>query len=441
MIPIFKRFAKALPPAALNALLYGTEVRFNPRLLFRTAAVKSAPPQGRRLLVDVTHQVRNTQKSGIPRVVAGIALAFLKLSAEGEISTAVEFVRLINGTLFSAKRYEERLRELPPGTLGRDAEIRISSGDDILMIGANFDRFGQLIPCFERVRAAGGTTASVINDLMPFENPDWFPEDFLAVFTRTIPELIQWSDIVFCVSETTRAETERWIRRNLPARLNGVRLAVFDQGANVGKNDDSDAGELRPELEAFLTGAANRFPIFTQVSLLQPRKGQDFALDVFETRWAQGREERLVYVGRKGWKADALYERIRNHPERGRRFLFVENASEFELARIYDRSVALISPSRGEGYGLPVVEGALRGKPVILSDLPVYREIAGEAGFFFPLDDPAAFNRQIDAVLAIDPEERLRRARSIRIGTWRQGALDILNAFANAETKTRKEKP
>ena len=154
-----------------------------------------------------------------------------------------------------------------------------------------------------------------------------------------------------------------------------------------------------------------------------------------------GREERLVYVGRKGWKADALYERIRNHPERGRRFLFVENASEFELARIYDRSVALISPSRGEGYGLPVVEGALRGKPVILSDLPVYREIAGEAGFFFPLDDPAAFNRQIDAVLAIDPEERLRRARSIRIGTWRQGALDILNAFANAETKTRKEKP
>ena len=103
--------------------------------------------------------------------------------------------------------------------------------------------------------------------------------------------------------------------------------------------------------------------------------------------------------------------------ERGRRFLFVENASEFELARIYDRSVALISPSRGEGYGLPVVEGALRGKPVILSDLPVYREIAGEAGFFFPLDDPAAFNRQIDAVLAIDPEERLRRARSIRIET------------------------
>ena len=309
------------------------------------------------------------------------------------------------------------------------------------MIGANFDRFSQLIPFFARVRSAGGTTASVINDLMPFENPDWFPEDFLAVFTRAIPELIQWSDMILCVSETTRAETERWIRRNLPARLSSVRLAVFDQGADIGENGDPGTGKLRPELEAFLTGAGNRFPIFTQVSILQPRKGQDFALDVFETRWAQGREERLVYVGRKGWKADALYERIRNHPERGRRFLFVENASEFELARIYDRSVALISPSRGEGYGLPVVEGALRGKPVILSDLAVYREIAGEAGFFFPLGDPAAFSRQIDAVLAADPEERLRRARSIRIGTWRQGALDILNAFAQAETRTPREKP
>lgn len=425
---VLKEIAKALPPDWVNDLLYGAEVRFSPSRFFRKAQPAPAQPGKRRLLVDVTHQVNAPQRGGIPRVVAGMAKELLKREADGTVT--VVFVRLINGVLFSAARYRERLTGLPTGSLGRDLRIQVSAGDDIVMIGANFDRFRYLVPYFQQVQSLGGVAASVINDLMPYAHPEWFEEAFTKVFYRAIPEILGASDMILCVSASVAAEMGRFIADCYPERAAHVRVTTFDQGAEIGEDDAEADSPVRSALRAFLeTAAKESAPIFTQVSVIQPRKGQDFALDVFEARWARGASDRLLYVGRKGWKADELYARITAHPESGNRFLFVENANERELALIYDRSLALLSPSRGEGYGLPVVEGALRGLPVILSDLPVYRELADGAGFFFPLDDAVACDRRIDEVLALPAEKRNERVRKVRIGTWRQGVDDLFAAL------------
>lgn len=429
-----KRFAKKLPPGWVNFILYASDVRFNPKRFFRSAAVPDGSNDRPRFLIDVTHQVRNRQHSGIPRVVAGIADELIRLQVESGNAFQIVFVQLINGTLFSAKRYEEQIKKLKTGDLGRDREIQICPHDRLLMIGGNFDRFHQLVPYYRQAKSQGGITASVLNDLMPFERPDWFPDDFRAVFESALPLIIDESDILFCVSETTKNDVVAWIEQNRPQRLREIIVTTFDQGATVCETVDANS-PIRAELRDFLAAIEPDAAVFTQVSVLQPRKGQDFALDVFESRWRDGEKDRLIYVGRKGWKADELYARIVNHPQRGDKFLFVENANERELALVYDRSTALISPSRGEGYGLPVVEGALRGLPVVLSDLPVYREIAGNAGFFFELDDRAGFSAQIGIVRSLSPQERRSRAESIRIGTWRQGARDILTAFAEFAAK------
>jgi hypothetical protein len=381
-----------------------------------------------RLLVDVSHQVYTDQKSGIPRVVKKVSTALLSLD---QTFFSFEFVMSLNGELYTARRFSEKILQLNPGSLGVDEKITIKKGDQILILDNSWDKFRSFLPYFEQIHSFNGKIGTVINDIIPTQHPEWLPEDFVSVFLETLPIVVKASDILFCISKTTCEDIRLWIQKNLPDEFNRLRYLTFSQGAEVGTRKKQPAS-LRKSLQAFLIGAKNESAeIFVQVSVIQPRKGQDYALDTFEKLWKAGENFRLIYVGRKGWKADELYERIISHPEMGTRFLFVENASEDELAAIYDASTALISPSRGEGYGLPVVEAALRGLPVLVSDIPIYHEVAGEGGIFFSLDDSESLCTSVREVAGWTDDERKIKAAKVNIGTWEQGAKEILTGFLN----------
>lgn len=66
---------------------------------------------------------------------------------------------------------------------------------------------------------------------------------------------------------------------------------------------------------------------------------------------------------------------------------------EDELAWLYERAAALIFPSVYEGFGLPVLEMMTVGRPVIISDIPVFHEISGGHALFFPPTDAEALCR------------------------------------------------
>ena len=53
-----------------------------------------------------------------------------------------------------------------------------------------------------------------------------------------------------------------------------------------------------------------------------------------------------------------------------------------ELAELYRRAAAVLLLSRYEGFGIPVLEAMASGTPVVLSDDPALREVAGDAGVY-----------------------------------------------------------
>jgi glycosyltransferase involved in cell wall biosynthesis len=123
------------------------------------------------------------------------------------------------------------------------------------------------------------------------------------------------------------------------------------------------------------------------VGRVEPRKGHAQALAAFELLWGRGVRANLVIVGNVGWRVDELARRLRRHPENGTRLFWLEGLSDEALAKLYELADGVLLASEGEGFGLPLVEAARYGKPILAREIPVYREIAqGHASYFSGAD-------------------------------------------------------
>jgi glycosyltransferase involved in cell wall biosynthesis len=64
-----------------------------------------------------------------------------------------------------------------------------------------------------------------------------------------------------------------------------------------------------------------------------------------------------------------------------------DGVDDTEYAALLDRATALVHASREEGFGIPLVEAMGRGTPIVVSDIPIFREIGGDTALYFVADD------------------------------------------------------
>lgn len=108
--------------------------------------------------------------------------------------------------------------------------------------------------------------------------------------------------------------------------------------------------------------------------------------------------------------------------------VFHDGASDEEYFDLLHSAIALVTASRDEGFGLPLVEAMGVGTPVVASDIPVFREIGSDAVLYFPSDDEAAFAAAIRR-LEDDAEWATRSARSLVAAEpfrWEESAKRLL---------------
>lgn len=88
--------------------------------------------------------------------------------------------------------------------------------------------------------------------------------------------------------------------------------------------------------------------------------------------------------------------------------VFHNGASDEEYAETLRNATALVTASLDEGFGIPVVEGMSVGTPAVISDIPIFREVGGDAAVYFDPRDDASI---VDAVRSLeDPGEWRRRS-------------------------------
>lgn len=90
-----------------------------------------------------------------------------------------------------------------------------------------------------------------------------------------------------------------------------------------------------------------------------------------------------------------------------------------ELEWLYRNATLVLVPSRYEGFGLPLLEAASRGAPVVASDIPALREIGEGVALFVGADDVAAWERAIgDLALDASARGRMREAGIARAAEY-----------------------
>jgi len=161
------------------------------------------------------------------------------------------------------------------------------------------------------------------------------------------------------------------------------------------------------------------------VGTLEPRKNVPGLLAAWrELRRRVPDAPSLVLVGRYGWGIEAIRREVEAARSEGW-LVHHGYVAPDELLALYRRARLLAMASFYEGFGLPALEAMHLGTPVVLADVEVLREVAGDAALYAPPDRPDLFAARLAEVLTRPAEtaERTGRGRErARRFTWARAA-------------------
>lgn len=125
----------------------------------------------------------------------------------------------------------------------------------------------------------------------------------------------------------------------------------------------------------------------------------------------------------------------------GAKVVFHRGVTDQEYQDLLKRATALVSLSRAEGYGLPLVEAMSVGTPVIATDMPIFREVGGDAISYVDPQDPRAFARAVEELAApatwgAASAAGLERAKTY---SWTTSARQLLD-LAQSVMKKRQQR-
>lgn len=352
---------------------------------------------GGRLLIDVTTTWRADVKTGIQRVVREVAKASI---GGGSLPVAIVDGRL---SFFS------REAQAPQ-------PVAIAPGDRFLLLDAGWIFVEEYSAVLDSVTAQGGEIILCLYDLFPLVYAAAFPLSLQLGFREWFERVILRADHIVAISHSVARAYENYCAEHKSVRKDGQTLRVWWLGADFSNDIQS------PPTKRARAITEDSRPFFLSVGTLAPNKGQALCLAAFEKLWARGVDATLVIVGRPGWSTTALERRLREHKEHGRRLFWLSDASDAELQSLYRSARAVICASYAEGFGLPLIEAAHAGAPIIASDIEIFHEVGGDSINYFDMLDPESLEQRIVEMLACQ-----RRAHPLPALSWRESTQNLLD--------------
>jgi glycosyltransferase involved in cell wall biosynthesis len=379
----------------------------------------SAPDPLRQPLVDVSIIARHDGKTGIQRVVSALLGELYVQPLAGFI------VRPVEASRRCAYRYSAAFDLNDPSLQGRP--VAAKAGD--IFLGLDFT--SSVLPLRQRDllewRRAGVKLTFIVYDLLPVIRREWFTSRGAKSYRRWLRTLVVHADALFCISASVEHELHQLLRRHCGGRFL-IPSGWFHLGSDL---KHRPAQKAAPTPKVVETRNWHEKTVL-MVGTIEPRKGYVLVLDAFEHLWRNGRDVRLVIVGGTGWSVQALVERIKTHPEAGQRLVWLEKPDDEVLLQQYLVSDGLLMASEGEGFGLPLVEGARHRLPVLARDLPVFQEIGGTHITYFAGNAAQTLATEIDKWLHSIHDEAAPDSSGMTCLSWSESAAQLRSLLQSA---------
>lgn len=371
----------------------------------------------RRILVDVSEVVRLDARSGIQRVVRNYCAGLYALANDAQVE--VQPICWTEHGILYASDYASSHLGMSIDTVNAGMRVAVKPNDLLLMLDSSWwspERFDAL---HAQVAAAGGEVVWMVYDLIPLLVPHTCDPGMPPAFRRWLEHAAATADGFVCISEATRQDLERFLDEQ-PAH---PVARPWTRAMHLGSDLESGqvVGQASETIASLLEGLGAR-PLVLAIGTVEPRKDYATVLAAFEKVWARGGDVALAIVGKHGWNVEELVLKLQAHPQLGTRLFWLQGMSDTDLHHLMDRVDVLVQASVAEGFGLPVVEAGSRGKPLLLSDLAVFREIAGEEASYFPVGDADALAAEIERGVAHGWKE----PANIRTLTWRESSRGLM---------------
>lgn len=371
-------------------------------------------------MFDVSHLIRRDVHTGVQRVVRSLLIEFLNHPPMGFEIVPVyvnDRGQLMRSSTFSAKMLGKTVwsaDDLP--VLVRDRDIWFTA-DTYLQYPKHV---------LHELVKHGVRIVFTVYDLLPLRYPQYFYAAQNLEFLDWFRTVLEYADDIVCISRVVADDLRNWRAEHPLRRSRSLSISYFHLGADISaskptygiaENDSRRLDRLREH------------PTLLMVGTLEPRKGHTSIIQALDLLWTAGKEINLVVVGKEGWRAHDIVTRIERHPEFNRRLFWFNDASDELLQQIYVSSVALVAASFNEGFGLPLIEAARHGIPIIARDIPVFREVAGQHAYYFRGDSPEEIASSLKKWLGLWTNGRHPLAEGMSFLTWRESAQQVMNVL------------
>ncbi len=235
-----------------------------------------------------------------------------------------------------------------------------------------------------------------IHDLAIYRHPEWFPPKQKFSTSFLVPSSVKRASKIIAVSRAT----SKMVQDSFGVASRDI--AVIYEGMP----------KARPLSKAKRQQTLNTFSIhqrfFFYIGTIEPRKNLESlvkAFDQFLESHPRHRDIQLVLAGNKGWKHDRIFRSIaRARWSMNIRYLGYISAEE--KTALMQSCMAFTFPSLWEGFGLPVLEAAAMGVPVLTSKVSSLPEVAGDGALYVNPRSIPSIQRGL-STLASDGRKRI----------------------------------